>query len=254
MCQLLAMNCSAPTDIVYSFTGFKDRGGLTDHHKDGWGIAFFEGKGVRKFLDPNPSCTSSLAEFIKHNPIESKNVIGHIRRATQGRLCLENTHPFERELWGRYWIFAHNGHLKEFKPELNSHFRPVGDTDSELVFCFIMQSLLQNFGNEMPSQSALIQFIKTLVTQINEHGEFNFILSNGDFLLAHCSTRLSYLQRPFLKVHKAAVIATLPLTEHETWTTMQAFTLAVFQDGEMHQSFSTVPKVMPDFSDCKLTS
>lgn len=47
MCQLLGMNCNTPTDICFSFTGFQTRGGLTDVHSDGWGIAFFENKGVR---------------------------------------------------------------------------------------------------------------------------------------------------------------------------------------------------------------
>ena len=42
MCQLLGMNCNVPTDICFSFAGFRARGGLTDHHRDGWGIAFFE--------------------------------------------------------------------------------------------------------------------------------------------------------------------------------------------------------------------
>ena len=43
MCQLLGMNCNVPTDICFSFTGFQARGGATDVHRDGWGIAFFEG-------------------------------------------------------------------------------------------------------------------------------------------------------------------------------------------------------------------
>ena len=42
MCQLLGMNCNAPTDVTFSFAGFAQRGGVTDHHSDGWGIAFFE--------------------------------------------------------------------------------------------------------------------------------------------------------------------------------------------------------------------
>ena len=46
------MNCNVPTDIVFSFTGFALRGGRTDTHHDGWGIAFFEGAGVRLFVDP----------------------------------------------------------------------------------------------------------------------------------------------------------------------------------------------------------
>ncbi|MDB9422381.1 class II glutamine amidotransferase [Microcystis aeruginosa CS-563/04] len=37
------MNCNVPTDICFSFEGFCARGGKTDEHRDGWGIAFFEG-------------------------------------------------------------------------------------------------------------------------------------------------------------------------------------------------------------------
>ena len=46
MCQLLGMNCNTPTDVTFSFAGFAQRGGRTDHHADGWGIAFFEGRGA----------------------------------------------------------------------------------------------------------------------------------------------------------------------------------------------------------------
>ncbi|MDO9201402.1 MAG: class II glutamine amidotransferase, partial [Hydrogenophaga sp.] len=51
MCQLLGLNCATPTDASFSFTGFCQRGGATDHHADGWGIAFFEGRGLRLFVD-----------------------------------------------------------------------------------------------------------------------------------------------------------------------------------------------------------
>ena len=42
MCQLLGLNCKNPTDATFSFSGFAQRAGVTDHHADGWGIAFFE--------------------------------------------------------------------------------------------------------------------------------------------------------------------------------------------------------------------
>ena len=138
MCELLGMNCNVPTDICFSFTGFQARGGATSVHRDGWGIAFFEGKGVRMFLDPQPSCESAVAEFVRQYPIRSLNVIAHIRKATQGPTGLENTHPFMRELWGRYWIFAHNGNLKDYAPVLDGSFVPVGQTDSERAFCHLL--------------------------------------------------------------------------------------------------------------------
>lgn len=119
MCQLLGMNCATPTDVTFSFTGFAARGGVTDHHADGFGVAFFEDKACRLFIDNQSAGTSPVAELVKRYPIKSKNVISHIRKATQGTVRLENCHPFMRELWGRHWIFAHNGDLKDFSPFLS---------------------------------------------------------------------------------------------------------------------------------------
>jgi predicted glutamine amidotransferase len=116
-------------------------GARADEHKDGFGIAFFEDKGLRHFIDHHGARQSPVAELVKRYPIRSDNVIAHIRKATQGRVALENTHPFVRELWGRYWVFAHNGDLKGFQPRLHGAFRPVGDTDSERAFCWLMQEL-----------------------------------------------------------------------------------------------------------------
>ena len=108
MCQLLGMNCNTPTDIVFSFEGFRRRAGLTDCHSDGFGIAFFEGRGVRIFRDNHAASQSPIADCVKQYNIKSLNVIAHIRKATQGGVTIENTHPFIREIWGQNWVFAHN--------------------------------------------------------------------------------------------------------------------------------------------------
>lgn len=261
MCQLLGMNCNVPTDICFSFSGFRERGGATDIHSDGWGIAFFEGKGTRIFLDPQPSSTSPVAELVRHYPIRSQNVIAHIRKATQGSVRLENTHPFMRELWGRYWIFAHNGNLIELSPELDGSFLPVGTTDSEQAFCWLLQELRRRFGNTMPGYPALFAAIHALSLELSLHGEFNFLLSNGDRLFAHASTRLNYIirQAPFARAHlkdqdisidfsdvttpndRVAIIATQPLTDNEVWTEMPPGTLWCFEDGAPVGTLPTRP-------------
>jgi glutamine amidotransferase len=246
------MNCNTPTDICFSFEGFRSRGGLTDVHRDGWGIAFFEGAGCRVFLDAQPSVDSPVAELVRRYPIHSMNVIAHIRKATQGVVALENTHPFMRELWGRYWIFAHNGNLKDFSPDFDGSFMPVGGTDSERAFCWILQTLRARFPSP-PARDELFAVMRELSAQIAAHGEFNFLLSNGDFLFAHCATRLSYIirQAPFSVAHlmdqdvsidfsevtsdkdRVAVIATAPLTDNEDWTPLQPGTLALFEQGTL---------------------
>ncbi|WP_374348431.1 class II glutamine amidotransferase [Chitinimonas sp.] len=251
MCQLLGMNCNIPTDICFSFEGFRRRGGETDHHSDGWGIGFFEGPGCRLFLDWQSSCKSPVAELVRNYPIRSTNVIAHIRKATIGQISLANTHPFLRELWGKYWLFAHNGDLKTLPPFAGSRFQPVGSTDSEQAFCWLLEALASQFTAEPPTQT-LTTALKTLVAELSQYGSFNFLLSNGETLFAHCSTNLHYVVRkaPFGNAHlvdndisvdfssvttstdRVAVIATLPLTDNEAWYAMQPGELLVFRDGE----------------------
>jgi len=251
MCQLLAMNCNVPTDIVFSFTGFAHRGGRTDTHHDGWGIAFFEGAGVRHFVDHQAAVASPIAELIKRYPIKSLNVIAHIRKATQGQVSLENCHPFVREMWGRYWVFAHNGDLKDFDPILDGPYRPVGNTDSERAFCFLLQQLRERFGDAPPAMPALRAALADLVAVIARHGTFNMMLSDGTALFAHCSTKLCYVVRqyPFAAAcladedlsvdfsqvttpnDRVAIIVTTPLTTNERWTEFAPGELKVFVDG-----------------------
>ena len=251
MCQLLGMNCATPTDITFSFRGFSQRAGITSDHCDGFGIAFFEDKACRLFADNQSAVESPIAEFIRNYPIKSRNVIAHIRKATQGKINLENSHPFSRELWGRQWIFAHNGDLHNFKPELVGRFTPVGNTDSELAFCYLLEQLVKRFGYVEPTLDQVFDVLLEISPQIAEHGTFNFCLSNGQALFAYAITKLHWLVREFpfqpaqlidLDVEvdfselttpedRVAVITTEPLTQNEVWTAFQAGEMILFQHG-----------------------
>lgn len=255
MCQLLGMSCNVPTDICFSFAGFSARGGGTDVHSDGWGIAFFEGRGCRVFHDPLPARTSPVAELIRRHPIRSMGVVSHIRKATRGRVALENCHPFRRELWGRHWAFAHNGHLEGFTPPPAPAFQPVGETDSEAAFCFILEELRARFPDDAPPLPVMTAALAEITEQLDRHGPFNYLLSDGEHLFARCATRLCFLirQAPFGPAHlldddltvdfaactgpgdRVAVIATAPLTSDETWTQLEPRNLAVFREGELLQ-------------------
>ncbi len=235
---------------MFSFTGFAERGGRTDAHSDGWGVAFFEGKGLRHFVDHQAACDSPIADLIRHYPIKSRQVVAHIRKATQGEVSLENCHPFVRELWGRYWVFAHNGNLDNYAPRLHAGFHPVGSTDSERAFCWLMQELAKSHVG-VPSVSELTLTLRELIPQIARHGTFNFLLSNGEALWAHASTQLYYVlrQHPFTTAtlsdedvsinfadharagDRVAVVVTAPLTTNELWQAFSQEELKVFVDG-----------------------
>jgi glutamine amidotransferase len=179
------------------------------------------------------------------------NVIAHIRKATKGSVALENTHPFVRELWGRYWIFAHNGTLEDFSPKLEGFFRPVGTTDSERAFCYMLETLRRRFPDDQPPLAQCFEVLCELTRELAQHGRFNHLMSNGEYLIAHCTDRLCYILRhaPFAQAHlidddvtvdfnalttpddKVAVIATTPLTDNEQWTEMKPGQILAFQHG-----------------------
>ena len=139
------MECNVPTDIVFSFSGLALRGGARGPHADGWGLALYEGRSVRTFLEPAAAANSALAGYVRRNPIKTLLAVAHVRKRTRGPVNLANTHPFVRELWGRHFTFAHNGTVKGVKRHAPGRFRPIGTTDSELAFCAIMTRLDRAF-------------------------------------------------------------------------------------------------------------
>ncbi len=280
MCQLLAMSCNSAAAISFSFTGFAERGGRTDHHADGWGIGFYEACGCRTFHDPAPACSSALAEFVKTYPIKSRIVLAHIRKATQGTTGLSNCHPFQREWRGQQWLFAHNGDLRQWRAPLSGAVLPVGTTDSEHAFCWMMESLRFRFktGDLAPQVLALDihemgAAIAELAAQCAAHGNFNIVLSNGEYLFLHCSSKLFTLtrQHPFpvaqlvdcdmrldlnamnAPTDRITIVATEPLTSDEPWQALATGTTLAIKDGEIvwsHHNPNT--KAFPVPGECEM--
>jgi glutamine amidotransferase len=147
-------------------------------------------------------------------------------------------------------VFAHNGDLKNFSPRLHGGFRPAGNTDSELAFCWLMQELAKSHAS-VPGIQELTLTLRDLTPQISSHGNFNFLLSNGEALWAHASTSLYHVvrQHPFSRAtlrdeyvsinfadhanpgDRVAVVVTAPLTSDEVWTPFAPGELRVFVDG-----------------------
>lgn len=249
MCELLGMSANVPTDIVFSFTGLMQRGGRTGPHRDGWGIGFYEGRGLRLFQDPGASADSEVARLVQRYPIKSTAVIGHIRQANVGGVSLANTHPFMRELWGQNWCFAHNGQLADFAPA-SGFYQPVGDTDSEAAFCDLLNRLRSRF-TQRPSDDELLAILVQACDEYRSAGVFNCLLSNGDWVFSYCTTKMTHITRraPFgpatltdadvtVDFHAettpndvVTVIATEPLTGNENWVIYQPGEWRLWRDG-----------------------
>jgi predicted glutamine amidotransferase len=253
MCELLGMECNVPTDIVFSFAGLASRGGKHGPHADGWGLALYEGRVARLFLEPEAAASSPLATFVREHPIKTLLAIAHVRRKTRGGTLLANTHPFTRELWGRHFVFAHNGTVKNARSLKLGRFRPIGQTDSEHAFCALLGALEHEFREYPRSHGEMARAVAAHAKRIGAGGTFNMLLGDGSQLFARCSTKLHYILRhsPFKQAtladedvtidfaavtspkDRVAVVATMPLTRDEVWTTGEPNTMWVFKGGKL---------------------
>lgn len=252
------MECNVPTDIVFSFAGLASRGGGHAPHADGWGLALYEGRVARLFLEPTAAARSPLARFVREHPIKTLLAIAHVRKKTRGRVSLANTHPFVRELWGRHFVFAHNGTIKKAGALKLGRFRPIGDTDSEHAFCALLGALQHDFKDYPTSPADFAAAVAKHSGRIGKDGTFNMLLGDGQQLFARCSTKLHYIVRraPFKKAtladedlsvdfaavttprDRVAVVATVPLTRDETWTAGQPNSLWVFRKGALTRTLA----------------
>jgi transglutaminase-like putative cysteine protease/predicted glutamine amidotransferase len=154
---------------------------------DGWGIGYYPGgePSVTVLKEPAPpsgSIRSQLVEAWEH--LESSLFVVHIRHATWGAITDANTQPFARA-WGRRdWLFAHAGSLKD-RPELDRHatFEPIGSTDTELVFCELMNRIAECGWHSIGE--ADLDTLRSWLKSINELGELTAVLTDGHDLCVY---------------------------------------------------------------------
>jgi predicted glutamine amidotransferase len=98
MCQLLAINSTEAADVSESFSSFTRRGAPTNPH--GWGMSYYdECRKLQTFLEPLCANACPVAQRLcLEKTVKTTNMLAHIRYATQGEVCLQNVHPFTREI------------------------------------------------------------------------------------------------------------------------------------------------------------
>lgn len=189
MCELFGMVARHPATVTLSFGELARHGGLTDHHRDGWGIAWYDGTRAFLIREATAAAESSKVQTLLASGLESRVFIAHVRYATQGEVATRNTQPFIRQLAGRDHVFAHNGDLHGFGGG-PCRFQPEGDTDSERAFCVLldrMASLVER--DPVPSVEARREVFAAFAAEAAEHGPANFLYSDGQILLAHSHRR-----------------------------------------------------------------
>ena len=81
--------------------------------------------------------------------------------------------------------------------------RPIGETDSELAFCWILNQLEARYPE--PPHARQIQDVFQYIAQCSDElktlGVFNMLLSDGEYVMMYCTNNLHWITRraPFGK-------------------------------------------------------
>lgn len=206
MCRLFGFRSVIPSQVHRSLVE-ADNAILhqSNFHSDGWGVAYYVADSPHLIKSTTPAVEDRLFHKVS-GILSSETVVAHLRKATQGELCITNAHPFQH---GR-WVFAHNGNIEgfaRFRADLTAQVSPVlrryilGDTDSEVIFFLILSHLsrrtdLHRKGCELEDLVAALR--ETLALIVHIAGPFHqdddgppdktyltFLLTNGATMIAH---------------------------------------------------------------------
>jgi len=274
MCELLTISSQYPANMGFSFKRLASHSQNCDNdifsNPDGWGVAYYDENDVTLLREPQSANNSELVHFIENHIPATQLLISHIRKATQGHRALKNTQPFSRELAGRMHVFAHNGDFSAIHKNVEfplTHFQPVGDTDSEYAFCYLLDTLRplwlnRKHPNKPPSIQRRYDLISAYAEQLRQLGPANFVYSDSDVCFAYADKRIQkdceikppglYLLNRICKMshndsnkythglniqqsHKKQeilIVASVPLTKSEKWQALESGELLVFSKGK----------------------
>jgi len=274
MCELFGASFNKQVGIQFAFNKFRESG---ECNRQGWGFAWYPDKVSSQIIKEAKKATESeISEFISiSNTIKSKIFISHVRYATGRGAAAEavhrNTHPFSKIYKRREYIFAHNGFerppgaFKRDHSKLLSDFNisqsyfPLGDTDSELAFCHLMDYIrhYSRRNSRRFDNGNDFGILAKKLYLMNECGKLNLMFSDGEYLFCYhtkdqAPNTLKYVRRkaPFGNIkykdsdqeinliktkdstQKGYIISTNALSNEE-WVDFAPGQLIVFKSGEI---------------------
>lgn len=270
MCRLYGFRATELTKIECTLAhaqnaliiqSHQDRSGAS--HLHGWGLAFYRNQQL--YVERQARAAIEDENFRRAAArAYSDAVLAHVRRATVGRVALENTHPFHHGSW----TFVHNGtlpHFAELRPKLLAamtleHRAAIqGETDSEHIFHMILSRY-----ETMPGQP-LLDALRACLQQIIAWCDptdsaarigLNVLLTDGVRLVgSRWGRTLHYIERrdvhdceicgfPHIRhdprrPYRAVVIASEPIS-HEPW-----------REAPDHCVFTVLPEMTLRIEPCR---
>lgn len=200
MCRLFGQHAHPGFDLSAPLCSAENALRFQSHaHPHGWGIGWYEGRDpvIRRGLLP---AHADEAFVDAARAARATIVVAHVRDASIGPVCAENTHPFHH---GR-WMFAHNGTVARYKrsprvreailAEIDHDLRAAvrGETDSERCFLVFLSRLRARVRLDAATlldvRRAFAETTETVARIADPRAEkpstLNFLVSDGRLLAA----------------------------------------------------------------------
>ncbi|MEM7137393.1 MAG: class II glutamine amidotransferase [Myxococcota bacterium] len=239
---------------------------------DGWGFGWYprDGVGASVLKDPHIEYDTTVATAIQRwDRFRSSTFVCH--SGTHRGRSFSDTHPFVRSHAGRDWIFAHNGDLGRdlavtLPLDAGLGFEPVGQTDSEYMFCWLMCQVRASSARTL--EEVGWDEIRGWLSRLNELGTLNVIWSDGRHLVAyhdsggfnalHHLRRLpppsdTKLESDLIELEavnavdenrSVAIVSTRTLSD-EDWSPFVPGELRVFSRGQLVEVAQSGPRAQP---------
>lgn len=184
MCMLYAFSANRKFNINKHLKSFFS---YSTFHPHGWGIAAYKADNdLRLAKDKGAAYRSKQVKELLKKDIPTKLCLAHIRYATIGEITYSNAHPFTADIMGEKWAFAHNGSVSNH--EFDIYINPNGETDSERVFCYIQDKLIQARAVNLEEK---ISVLEDCIEKLSKDSKLNLVISDGTYLYIHCNYKNS---------------------------------------------------------------
>ncbi len=177
-------------------------------HPDGWGLGWYS-RGAPQVVRALEAAHRDDDFAAVGRFVTSTTILAHVRKASVGRVAVENTHPFE---WGP-WLFVHNGTIPrwgECRGKLEARIDPelrkllTGETDSERCFHLFLTALRRRCDPLRATFAAAAEALAETVAIVCEAAEdgssekasTTFLATDGELMVACRRGRTLFVETP----------------------------------------------------------
>jgi|FLOH01.1.fsa_nt_gi transglutaminase-like putative cysteine protease/predicted glutamine amidotransferase len=179
--EILALNFDCMGSPSISFPTGDDSKALKT---PGWGFGWYpnDDYGASIVKDGMAKDTQTLLDTLKDGTSFRSTMFMCKVKGVGRQYTQHDSQPFRRSFGGYDWLFLHNGQLdlgalNELHTDPSGVLEPVGKTDSELAFCFLLGKLMGSSAKALTDIEG--NELLAWMEQLDGMGSADFVISDG---------------------------------------------------------------------------